>query len=168
MRCGGDKMEYTSKQFEQILGFKANTLHYYVDAGGITPDIDQGAGRGTSRRFSFANLVEGAIIRRLLDYGIPRKTIIAGLRSIADANERHLLKYDHLFDAHFKGLFLAFTLDRAEKKGGRFRVQHEFISGKDTKGLNHLTECVLINLAHVFALTIVLLKEAELLPIAQG
>ena len=49
---------FTSKQLEEIIGLKVNTLHYYVAAGGLDPDVDPGEGRGKSRLFSPTNFVE--------------------------------------------------------------------------------------------------------------
>ncbi len=85
------KEEFTSKQIERNLGLKANTLHYYIKAGGIIPDIDPGSGTGTSRKFSAINYFEAAIILNLMRYGLPKRTILEILINIKTAGDRSLL-----------------------------------------------------------------------------
>ena len=71
------KLILTSKQVEKALNIRANTLHYYIKAGALVPDIDAGKGRGKKRLFSETNLMEIFIIKRLIDYGIPQRVIVA-------------------------------------------------------------------------------------------
>jgi len=92
------KVQFTSKDIEVSLGFKVNTLHYYIREGCITPDIDEGSGTGHRRLFSAINFFEATIIKYLMSYGIPKKSIVGMMKSIQNAGDRHRLDPQRFFD----------------------------------------------------------------------
>jgi DNA-binding transcriptional MerR regulator len=77
-----------SKQIEKLSGLKANTLHYYIQAGALEPDVNAGQGTGTQRLFSVANLFEATLISRLINLGMPRRAIVAFMKDIRKNNDR--------------------------------------------------------------------------------
>lgn len=83
--------KFTSKQIEENLHLKVNTLHYYIESGAIIPDVDKGRGTGTKRIFSSLNFFEACIIKHLMNYRQPKKSIVAMMKSIRDAGDRHFL-----------------------------------------------------------------------------
>jgi len=85
------QLKFTSSEIDKETGLKANTLHYYIQGGAITPEIDRGEGTGKTRRFSETNFVEAVLIKNLLDFGLPRKSILKIFKAINDSDERHRL-----------------------------------------------------------------------------
>ena len=81
----------TSKKIEALVGLKANTLHYYIEAGVIFPDIDPGSGTGTVRLFSATNLIEAEILQQLIRFQLPKRVIVDVFRKIKVAGERDQL-----------------------------------------------------------------------------
>ncbi|MFZ7124748.1 MAG: MerR family transcriptional regulator [Desulfobacterales bacterium] len=142
------KTQLTSKQIESITGLKANTLHYYVQAGAVTPDIDGGDGRGTRRLFSGTNLVEVVIINRLIEMGVAKQRILECLKGIREAGDREKLapeKIQHPFSG-----FLVFAWD------GSGQIKHKFIGYADReKALSELWKSgicsIVVNLNAIFA-----------------
>jgi hypothetical protein len=81
-------MDYTTTYIEKNFGLKANTLHGYIKAGAIVPDIDPGSGTGTSRKLSATNIVECLILKDLMAIRLPRVLIISMLQKIRQSEER--------------------------------------------------------------------------------
>ena len=105
--------KFTSKQIFEITSLKINTLHYYIKAGIITPDVEESAGTGTSRYFSSINLMEASILIRLIRFGIPKRTISIFFQSIK--KERDFLNPQKILKA--KGnIFLYFLTDAENSK----------------------------------------------------
>ena len=100
---------FTSKQLEESMGLKTNTIHYYVDSGAFAPDIDPGEGRGKSRLFSRTNFVEALLVKRLISFGMPKKRILAFLKSIQKTGDRELLNPDRIWNEK-ENMFLVFRL----------------------------------------------------------
>ena len=115
--------EFTSKQIEQYVGIKANTLHYYIQSEAIIPDVDEGSGTGTRRIFSGTNYFEACIIKQLMDYGLPKKSIVQMMKSVRDSGDRHFLNPDRFLKSdsdNIRGEFLVFL---PQEKG----FTHRFI-----------------------------------------
>jgi DNA-binding transcriptional MerR regulator len=83
--------EITSTKIQKLVGLKANTLHYYVQAGAIIPDIDLGEGTGHTRIFSETNLMEISILTTLVNFGLPKRIILQLFKNIQKAVERDKL-----------------------------------------------------------------------------
>ena len=73
---------FTTKEVSEKTGIKANTLHYYIKAGAIKPEIE-GNGRGTVRMFSRTNVIEAAIIKALINFGLSKKRILLIMRDVS-------------------------------------------------------------------------------------
>ncbi len=67
---------FSSPDIEHITGLKTNTLHYYLQRGAFTPDVQPAKGRGSHRRFSARNLLEACLLKFLMDLGLPRRFIL--------------------------------------------------------------------------------------------
>jgi DNA-binding transcriptional MerR regulator len=124
------KKVFSSKEIEAAVGLKMNTLHYYINAGAITPDVDEGRGYGHKRLFSSTNFTEVIIIRRLMDMGLPQSRITVMMKSINAAGDRSRLdpmKYLHAWTAggQFRRDYIVFL--PAGKK-----YDHVFITGQDS------------------------------------
>ncbi len=61
---------YTKKQVVEKMGISSRNVQYYTERGLVTPEVDQGEGRGGTRRYSTRNLVEFGIIEALCKYGM--------------------------------------------------------------------------------------------------
>ena len=61
---------YTKNQVHDLTGLSARLVQYYTERGIISPEIDEGLGRGKVRRYSKKNVVEFAILKGLSDYGM--------------------------------------------------------------------------------------------------
>ena len=149
--------EFTTKQIEDSLGLKANTLHYYIHSGAITPGIETGT--GTRRLLSATNYVEAVIIRQLMKFGVPKRTIINMFRSIDNANERdslnpsRQLKKESDVSQLEEVEYLVFFLSHDDFNPGG--ISHKFVlggTGELEEYLFRKTECIVINLKNSVAI----------------
>jgi DNA-binding transcriptional MerR regulator len=109
-----------SKQIEVYSGLKANTLHYYIQAGAIEPDVAAGQGTGTQRLFSVANLFEATLISRLINLGMPRRAIVAFMKDIRGNNERERMDPEKILASKYVELLIFY-----QDKG---RYVHKFVT----------------------------------------
>lgn len=116
------RQHFTSKQIENHFGLKINTLHYYVQAGIITPEIDRGSGTGHQRLFSETNAVEAAIIAKLMKMGLAKKNIAKVFEGIAKAGERKRLDPRNIVDSDDSVDFLLIY------PGDDGNLSHRFVS----------------------------------------
>ena len=84
-------LAFTTKIVSEIIGINSNTMHYYIEAGGIVPDIDKSSGTGTKRLFSETNLVEAGVLFELMLLHIPKRESVSFLRRIRNNNDRDKL-----------------------------------------------------------------------------
>lgn len=61
-------MSYTKKQVCEITGLSLRAVQYYTERNLVVPEIDQGEGKGQTRKYSKANLFDFFIIKVLSDY----------------------------------------------------------------------------------------------------
>jgi hypothetical protein len=115
-------LKFTTKEICGKVGIKSNTLHYYIEAGAIIPDVDESQGRGTQRLFSAVNLIEVAMVKRLISFGLLKKSIVLMLKSIRAKNERERL-VSSLYAQDGINVFIAFAPDGS--KGFEHRFAHE-------------------------------------------
>ena len=145
---------FTSKQLEEIIGLKVNTLHYYVAAGGLDPDVDPGEGRGKSRLFSPTNFVEALLIMRLILFGIPKKRILEFLKSIRKSGERDRLSPDRIEGAPKARIFLVFRLQTnmpATSLDPDPEKIHQFVTGGVDSVISRWYGSLVINLSVLLA-----------------
>lgn len=81
-------LSFTSKQLEELTKLKVRTQHVYVEAGIITPDVQEASGTGTVRYYSATNLMEAEIISYFIDFGLPKRTIASFFSSIKKRKDR--------------------------------------------------------------------------------
>jgi len=68
---GGIEMEaFRSNQITKLFGITLRQLNYWVKTGLVTPSILNSEGRGSSRIFSFTDLLQIRTIKALLDGGM--------------------------------------------------------------------------------------------------
>ncbi len=65
---------YIKKEVAEILNTTPRTIHYYTDEGLVVP-VENPTGRGKTRRYSFENVVQLAVVRELAATGFDLKTI---------------------------------------------------------------------------------------------
>lgn len=65
---------FIKKEVAGILDLTPRTVHFYTDEGLVVP-VENPTGRGKTRRYSFANVVQLAIVRELAANGFDLKTI---------------------------------------------------------------------------------------------
>lgn len=71
-----NSQQYEARHIEKILGISKNKLFFWVKTYElIKPDIGQGIGTGNRNRFSRKNILEFAIIKELVSWGIDLHTI---------------------------------------------------------------------------------------------
>ena len=144
-------LEFTSKMIEEELELKANTLHYYIQAGGINPDIDAGSGTGHTRKFSATNFFQAGIIKVLMGYGLPKRSIVAMMKSIIKSKDENLLNPQKFLDRtvhrsnQVTAEFLIFFPDSSSRGG----FVHRFVTDSNLKNLEHHS-CIIINLDLMF------------------
>jgi hypothetical protein len=118
----------TSAQIEEITGLNINTQYYYKEAGALVPDIDAG-GRGNPRLWSGTNMIEASIIKRSMDYGLPKKIIVEMMNSIREAGDRNRLDPGRWLEIKQAGSedliteYLLFFTNPDEKPG----ISHRFV-----------------------------------------
>ena len=62
--------DYTKKQVSEITGLAPRLVQFYTEEGVVSPDIDEGKGRGKFRRYSIYNVFQFGLINELTHYGI--------------------------------------------------------------------------------------------------
>ena len=62
--------EFTKKRTAEISGLSLRAVQYYTERGLVTPELDPGEGRGSTRLYSMTNLHEFALIKALSQYGM--------------------------------------------------------------------------------------------------
>jgi len=173
---GATYKTYTTKQIEKKLGLNVTTLHYYIQAGIITPDIDIGEGTGNKRILSMRNVFEAGILRQLMNYGLPKKIIVKCFKSIYRAGERDLLDPERIIetgpDDVFYTIYLVFYINddteithRFIKDGGeqkhilKRRDRKAFINKTSSEELESINDylffapvCIVINLKMLAAI----------------
>lgn len=86
---------HTRKQISKILDMPERVIHYYTETKIVVPEIDEGHGRGTVRKYSKKNMVELGILKQLAGYGVAFKTvenIFSLLRCPIPSVEHEILK----------------------------------------------------------------------------
>ena len=66
---------FTSKQAEKIVGISYRQLDHWARKGLVQPSVAQAAGSGSRRRYSYNDLVEFKIAKKMRDQGIDLKSI---------------------------------------------------------------------------------------------
>ena len=61
---------FTKKQVVDISKLPPRLVQFYTEEGVVTPEVDEGKGRGHVRRYSKANLKEWLVIKVLNSHGI--------------------------------------------------------------------------------------------------
>ena len=74
---------YSSSEVQSLTGVSRNQLTHWTDAGLLVADIAEAGGRGKHRRFSFMNLVEAVVAKRLTGYGASRTQLRAWLPCVS-------------------------------------------------------------------------------------
>lgn len=66
---------YSGKRAAEIVGISYRQLDYWARTGLVRPSVSDVPGSGTSRRYSYRNLLELKLIKTLLDHGIKLESI---------------------------------------------------------------------------------------------
>lgn len=66
---------YRAPQVCSLVGITYRQLDYWARTGLITPSVQTAQGSGTQRRYSFTDIVQLKVVKRLLDAGMSLKKI---------------------------------------------------------------------------------------------
>lgn len=66
---------YRAPQVCSLVGISYRQLDYWARTGLITPSVQQASGSGSQRLYSFADVVQLKVVKRLLDAGMSLKKI---------------------------------------------------------------------------------------------
>ena len=66
---------YRAPQVCSLVGITYRQLDYWARTGLITPSVQSAQGSGTQRRYSFTDIVQLKVVKRLLDAGMSLKKI---------------------------------------------------------------------------------------------
>ena len=71
-----NKTFYEAKDIREILGIDKNKLFYWTRTLGLLePDIEKASGTGTSNKYSLANLIDLAVIKNMVHFGLSLNAI---------------------------------------------------------------------------------------------
>jgi DNA-binding transcriptional MerR regulator len=78
---------YRAPQVCGLVGITYRQLDYWARTGLIKPSIQSAHGSGTQRRYSFADIVQLKVVKRLLDAGMSLKKIRSAMEILRDQLE---------------------------------------------------------------------------------
>lgn len=105
--------EFSTKTVARIVGVTARQLDYWADTGFIVPSIQEGAGRGKVRLYSFVDLVQVKVAKRLGDAGISLQKMrkaVATLRTYVPESDKPLAQFEFVSDG--KEIYVAYDEER--------------------------------------------------------
>jgi len=126
-----EKRLYTTNEVLKITGEKSPRIQYWILNGIVKPE-DPSAGTGTSRQFSFQNLLQISIAQSLSKAKIWVKIITYVMRQIAQEKSDYFKKVDYVDDQE-KQAVLSIEVIGTGMVISRF---HTFKEAKES--LNHL------------------------------
>ena len=74
---------YRAPQVCSLVGITYRQLDYWARTGLIKPSVQAAQGSGTQRRYSFADIVQLKVVKRLLDAGMSLKKIRSAMEILA-------------------------------------------------------------------------------------
>jgi DNA-binding transcriptional MerR regulator len=74
---------YRAPQVCSLVGITYRQLDYWARTGLIKPSIQSAQGSGTQRRYSFTDIVQLKVVKRLLDAGMSLKKIRSAMEILA-------------------------------------------------------------------------------------
>ena len=75
---------YRAPQVCGLVGITYRQLDYWARTGLITPSVQSAQGSGTQRRYSFTDIVQLKVVKRLLDAGMSLKKIRSAMEILRD------------------------------------------------------------------------------------
>lgn len=75
---------YRAPQVCGIVGITYRQLDYWARTGFVVPSLQQAKGSGTQRLYSFADLVQLKVVKRLIDAGMDVKRIRRAFAELSD------------------------------------------------------------------------------------
>lgn len=75
---------YRAPQVCKLVGITYRQLDYWARTGLLTPSIQDAAGSGSQRRYSFGDIVQLKVVKRLLDAGMSLKKIRQAMDILRD------------------------------------------------------------------------------------
>jgi DNA-binding transcriptional MerR regulator len=75
---------YRAPQVCGLVGITYRQLDYWARTGLIKPSIQSAQGSGTQRRYSFTDIVQLKVVKRLLDAGMSLKKIRSAMQILAE------------------------------------------------------------------------------------
>ncbi len=75
---------YRAPQVCSLVGITYRQLDYWARTGLIKPSVQSAQGSGTQRRYSFSDIVQLKVVKRLLDAGMSLKKIRSAMLILAE------------------------------------------------------------------------------------
>jgi DNA-binding transcriptional MerR regulator len=77
-------MAFTIKQVASITGLSRRQVQFYTQEGVVVPEVDPGKGKGYARKYSWKNIREWLIIKKLVDFGLNIQRIRFVMEALAN------------------------------------------------------------------------------------
>ena len=105
--------EFSTRAVTRITGVTARQLDYWANTDFIVPSVQVGAGRGKVRLYSFVDLVQVKVAKRLSDAGISLQKMrraVATLRSLAPDISKPLAQFELVSDG--QDVFVSYNAEQ--------------------------------------------------------
>src|SRR5437773_8829303 len=80
---------YRGPQVCKIVGITYRQLDYWARTDLLRPSISEARGSGTQRRYSYRDLLELKVIKRLLDAGVSLQSARRAIECLRERSEEH-------------------------------------------------------------------------------
>ena len=80
--------QFTSADIDAILGLHQRTLDYWDERDVVRPSIQKADGKGTTRLYSYEDLIELRVVMRLRELGLSLQRIQKGLAYLRSSTRR--------------------------------------------------------------------------------
>lgn len=142
----GVKQGFRTSEVAKLTGLTQRQIDYWDRTGLFNPSLAHAEGRGSARFYSFLDVVQLKIVKRLLDAGLSTKRLRECLRFLREnLKEKNLNGYSLVSDG--KGLFLltdnpTFAVDLARQGQVAWLVNvelaaEEILNSCDTERIAH-------------------------------
>lgn len=102
---------YRAPQVCGLVGITYRQLDYWARTGLIKPSIQSAQGSGTQRRYSFTDIVQLKVVKRLLDAGMSLKKIRSAMEILRDQLESNNPLNDVTLLSNGSTIFAAHSAD---------------------------------------------------------
>ena len=116
---------FTKKEVASITGLASRLVQFYVEEGIVTPEVSEGKGRGSVRRYSRKNLFEFMVLKELNALGLTVSGVMAIMKLLRKGT---VPIFDHLEE--LMTIRAAFLILHHEPDSGKIRTRVIKIGGR--------------------------------------